>query len=121
MTKKELNQCKRSIERLNNDLAAFAKQTESDFAVLYEDANTSFSIANIRLNAAGTKLTYLYDFLDGTGFRREDERVDFADDVAEAVTFWRACLRRAKRYWAMDTEKLDAIQDGEQEDDNDED
>lgn len=119
MTQKEINQCKRSIERLNKDLAAFAKQTESDFAVLYEDANTSFSIANVRLNHDGTKLTYLYDFLDGEGFRRSDERVDFAEEVADWVSFWRACLRRAKRYWAMDTEKLDAIQDGEQEDEED--
>jgi hypothetical protein len=39
--------------------------------------------------------------------------------VTEWVSFWRACLRRAKRYWAMDTDKLDAIQDGEQEDEED--
>lgn len=39
------------------------------------------------------------------------------DGIAEWIKFWRACLRRAKRYFAMDTDKLDKIQDGEIEDD----
>ena len=38
------------------------------------------------------------------------------DDAREWLSFWRANLRRAKRYWAMDTETLDAIQDGIKED-----
>ena len=38
------------------------------------------------------------------------------DDAKEWLSFWRANLRRAKRYWAMDTEALDKIQDGEIED-----
>jgi hypothetical protein len=33
-------------------------------------------------------------------------------DAREWLSFWRANLRRAKRYWSMDSERLDAIQDG---------
>ena len=34
--------------------------------------------------------------------------------------FWRKCLKRAKRYWAMDPDRLDKIQDGVIEDVNEE-
>ena len=34
------------------------------------------------------------------------------DDAKDWLSFWKANLRRAKRYWAMEVEKLDAIQDG---------
>ena len=35
------------------------------------------------------------------------------DDIQDTLKFWRANLRRAKRYWAMNAEILDKIQDGE--------
>ena len=38
------------------------------------------------------------------------------DDIQDTLKFWRANLRRAKRYWAMDAETLDKIQDGQVED-----
>ena len=38
------------------------------------------------------------------------------DDAKEWLSFWRANLRRAKRYWTTDAETLDKIQDGEIED-----
>ena len=41
------------------------------------------------------------------------------DGISEWIKFWRACLRRAKRYWEMDTDTLDAIQSGEKEDNED--
>jgi hypothetical protein len=40
------------------------------------------------------------------------------DDAREWLSFWRANLRRAKRYWEMDTDKLDAIHDGLIEDED---
>ncbi len=42
------------------------------------------------------------------------------DGIMDTVKFWRKCLRRAQRYWSMDSEELDKIQDGEIEDTNDE-
>ena len=41
------------------------------------------------------------------------------EDAKEWLSFWRANLRRAKRYWATDAETLDKIQDGEIEDTTD--
>ena len=38
------------------------------------------------------------------------------DDIKDTLKFWRANLRRAKKYWAMNAETLDKIQDGEIED-----
>ena len=38
------------------------------------------------------------------------------DEAKEYLSFWRANLRRAKRYWSMDTGTLDKIQEGEIED-----
>ena len=50
----------------------------------------------------------------------EEEGVYFEDEyysgIMEAVKFWRACLRRAKKYFAEDPEVLDRIYDGEMED-----
>ena len=42
--------------------------------------------------------------------------VTFDDEARDYLTFWRGNLRRAKKYWEMDIETLDAIQDGAKED-----
>ena len=42
--------------------------------------------------------------------------VRYYSGIMEAVKFWRACLRRAKKYFAEDPEVLDRIYDGEMED-----
>lgn len=47
---------------------------------------------------------------------REAERMLDEDDAREWLSFWRANLRRARRYWAMDADRLDAIQEGVIED-----
>ena len=69
---------------------------------------------------------YLYD--GQTEFEvivRQDEESgeyyeDDIDGIMAYIKFWRSCLKRAKRYWSMDSEKLDAIQDGEAEDEEEE-
>ena len=43
------------------------------------------------------------------------------DEARDYLFFWRACLRRAKRYWSMDAIELDRLQDGEVEDKEEED
>lgn len=96
----------KAFERFNADLEAFRKETGDELATLYEDAYTSRNVKSFRLSLAGT-LTWKED-------GKWDRETMFDDDEArDYLSFWRSCLRRAKRYWSMDTEKLDAIQDPE--------
>lgn len=95
-------------QKFNADLDAFRKETGDDLATLYEDAYTSRNVKDFRLSLAGT-LTWIED---GHG---ERETLFDDDEAREWLSFWRANLRRAKRYWSMDTETLDRIQDPEDE------
>ena len=114
----------KAVERLDHDLQAFAKETGEGIAALYEDANTCFTLSG--LSVKDGKLCYMFDG------RPEEDEVVLLDDmtgeyyeeevygIMDSIKFWRKCLRRAKRYWGMDPEKLDKIQDGETEDDEEE-
>lgn len=114
----------RMVEKFNEELEAFRKETEAEVAELYEDAFTSFTLANVRVEDG--RLIYDYDG------QVESEKVvlydeeeneyyeDGIDGITEYIKFWRACLRRAKRYWSMDVEKLDKIQNGDIDDEEDE-
>lgn len=110
----------RMVEKFNQELESFRKETDEDAATLYEDAFTSFTLKDIRVENGC--LIYEYDG------KTESERIvyqdaedgkyyeDDLDGISEWVEFWRKCLRRAKKYWEMNPDKLDAIQDGEAED-----
>jgi len=115
---------KRLLEKFCAQLDMFAKETCEEEVTLYEDAYTSFTLSNIRLENG----CLVYDY-DG---REERDTIVFFDEesgdyyeediygIADTVKFWKNCLRRAMRYWLMDVDKLDKIQNGEIED-NDED
>lgn len=113
----------RMVEKFNADLEAFRKYTDDDAAVLYEDAYTSFTLANVRVENGC--LLYEYDGRlekETIVLQYEDTKEYYEeeyDGISDWIKFWRACLRRAKRYWEMDTDTLDAIQSGEKEDDED--
>ena len=116
----------KAVEKFAAELEAWAKETGEKEATLYEDANTSFTLSDVRVYKGG--LYYRYDGMvemEGVVYYDEEEKTYFEtegmDSIMDYLKFWRACLRRAKRYWSMDTEKLDAIQDGEIEDQEDED
>ena len=129
MAKKDLNEyIKKShikaLEKFELELQEWARETGEEQPTLYEDANTSYTLSNLDL--VNGKLLYLYDgrteketivCMYTTGKYYEDELYGIMD----FIKFHRRNLRRAKKYWAMDPEKLDAIQDGEAEDieDND--
>ena len=110
----------RAVDKFNEELKSCAKETGEDEAMLYEDANTSFTLSNLRVEHGYLK--YRYDGCD------EKERIVIEgpregvyveteyDGIMEYVKFWRKCLKRAKRYWAMDPDWLDKIQDGVIED-----
>ncbi len=113
----------RMVERFNADLEAFREYTGDAAAVLYEDAYTSFTLANVRVENGCVQ--YEYDGkLEQEAIVLQDEDTkeyyeEEYDGISEWIKFWRACLRRAKRYWEMDTDTLDAIQSGEKEDNED--
>ena len=99
----------KAFERFNADLNAFRLETGDDLATLYEDAFTTRNVKNFRLSLAGT-LTWVEDD------KHERETIFDDDEARDYLNFWKACLRRAKRYWAMDTETLDAIYDFQRDD-----
>lgn len=116
----------KALQRFNEELKAWAKETGEEAPTLYEDANTSFTLSNIAISQDGT---LFFDYDGKTEFEAEvlfDEEEncyyenESSESIMEYIKFWRKCLRRAKRYWSMDCEKLDAIQDGEIEDENEE-
>lgn len=112
----------KALDKFKEELAAFAKETGEEKPTLYENAFISFRLYDIKVEKG--ELSYGYD--DGRDFEkcvhRDPETRKYYEDntIMEYVKFWRACLRRAKRYWAMDPDKLDAIQDGEVEDNEEE-
>lgn len=117
----------KAVQKFNEELQAWAKETGENPVTLYEDANTSFTLADVAISQDG-QLFYTYDGkVEFEVIVRQDEEtgeyyeVEGMDSIMEYVKFWRKCLRRAKHYWEMDPDKLDAIQDGEAEDEEEED
>lgn len=113
MANKVSDRMVKAFERFNADLKAFGNETEETFVTLYEDAYTTRKVANFRLYKNG-KLTWV-EMGDEISYQETEQLMD-DDDAKDWLSFWRANLRRAKRYWSMDTEILDKIQDGEMED-----
>ena len=107
----------KAFERFNADLKAFGEETGETFVTLYEDAFTTRRVANFRLYKNGN-LKWI-EIETGQMSREEVETLFDDDDAKEWLSFWRATLRRAKRYWATDAEILDKIQEGEIEDTTD--
>jgi len=116
----------KALDKFKEELEAFRKETGEEVAVLYEDPFTSFKLGDIKVENG--ILSYRYD--DGSSHERvvlrdPDTRkyyeVDYMDGIMDFIKFWRKCLRRAKRYWAMDPDLIDKIQDGEIEDKEEED
>lgn len=104
----------KAFEKFNADLRAFGGETGETFVTLYEDAFTTRRVANFRLYKNG-KLSWV-EIETGQLSRAETEQMFDDDEAKEYLSFWMGCLRRAKRFWSMDTETLDAIQDGEIQD-----
>ena len=124
MTMKTTDKLIKAFEKFNEDLKEFGEQTGEIFVTLYEDANTTREVANFKLYKNG-KLTWV-EMEDVYADRqmicepmKEEYHHTDDDDIKDTLNFWRANLRRAKRYWAMDAETLDKIQDGQVEDTTD--
>ena len=107
----------KAFERFNADIKAFGEETGETFVTLYEDAFTTRRVANFRLYKNGN-LKWI-EIETGQLSREEVEVMMDDEEAKEWLSFWRANLRRAKRYWATDAETLDKIQEGEIEDTKD--
>lgn len=112
----------KAVEKFAAELEEWRKETGEDEATLFEDAYTSFTLSNPRVENGC--LLYHQDGVDfSENMVRFDEETgeyweeDCMDSIMDYLKFWRACIRRAKRYWSMDVDKLDAIQNGDIEDD----
>lgn len=92
----------KAFEKFNANLEKFLK--DSDNSALYEDAFTSRQVSDFVIHSNGT-LSWIEDG------RVEREKMFDDDEANDYLKFWRACLRRAKKYWSMSTEDLDAIYD----------
>ena len=102
----------KAVENLNRDIEKFRLESspETGSVDLYENANTTRTICpDFKLKSNGD-LTWTED-----GKRELLDHFD-ADDIRDTIKFWRACLRRTRKYWEMDVETLDAIQEGEIDD-----
>lgn len=119
----------KAVEKFNEELRKWAEYTNGnpeDAPLLYEDINTPFTLANVRVEDGC--LNYVYDGREesekmvrqweDTG---EWEEVEGLDSIPDYLKFWRACLRRAKRYFAMDPDRLDRMADGDEDDIDDDD
>lgn len=100
-------------ERFNEDLKAFALESEGSEEVavtLYEDALTTRNVSDFMM-AKGGQLMWIEDG------KQESETIFDDEDSKDWLSFWRGCLRRAKRYWSMDAVELDRLQNCETNDD----
>lgn len=104
-------------EKFNDDLKAFALESEGSgdaMVTLYEDALTTRYVSDFLMTKGGSLLW----IEDG---KQESETILDDEDSKDWLSFWKGCLRRAKRYWSMDAEELDRLQDCEVKDINEED
>ena len=101
----------KAFDKFNADLQAFINETSDTTGVapIYEDAFTPREVRDFRLYFNG-KLTWVEDG------KKEAEQMFDDDEAREWLKFWKANLRRAKKYWSMDAEELDKIYDFEKED-----
>ena len=104
LTKRQQN----TIDKFNAELKEWAEYTGEKVATLYEDIWTDFTLEKVSVK--GNKLAYWYDG------RKETEQVYDWEEVKDYLSFWRSCLRRAKRYWETAPDTLDKMSDGEIED-----
>lgn len=100
----------RAFDKFDADLKAFSEETGEEYAILYEDAYTTREVKDFQLRPDGRLSWWENERREAT---LNVEQVLDDDDAREWLSFWRATLRRARRYWAMDVETLDKIQDGE--------
>lgn len=108
-----------AVNKLNEELKAFAKETDEEEPLLYEDIWTTFTLSNLRVEDGYFKYKYdgkeeeinmirHYENYNEDGSDHWEEE-DGVDSIMDYVKFYRKCLRLSKKFWNTDTEKLDAM------------
>lgn len=108
---------KKAIDKFIGDYEAFCNETGDRFQ-LAEDATTYYALNNVRVMKTCVKFTTEYSGVSATSY---NEVINDEQDLKEQLAYWKACLRRAKRYWGTSSEVLDAMADGTVEDDTEQD
>ena len=107
----------KAIEKFNTELQAWADETGDMPPQLSEDVFTSFTLWNIRVEDGWLLYEYDGQLEKDRIVRFDDEEQQYYEDefdgIMDAIKFWRACLRRAKKYWSMDSDTLDRMYDEE--------
>ena len=104
-------------EKFSEDLAAFAAETgEQGYVTLYEDPFTTREVKEFKMTPEGVLTWWEWETYSREQESQVTEQMLNEGDAREWLKFWRANLRRAKRYWQTDAETLDAIHDGRAED-----
>lgn len=104
---------RKEIEKFLNDYENFVKETGDKFQ-LAENASTYYAIIDVQVLKTCVKFTLTYEDVLSTSYC---EVIRDSEELDEQIRWWRACLRRAKRYWSTSSEVLDRMADGTQEDD----
>lgn len=108
----------KAFAKFNDELKAFGEETGETFVTLYEDINTTRRVADFHLCKNGKlkwvemELTYTKN---GSTYlsQGQTEQMYDEDEAKDYLKFWKACLRRARKYWATDGETLDKMAEGE--------
>lgn len=108
-------------DRTKKSIEKFYQQYQSDVLLIYggdkeqalaEDVSTYY-ILEIKILKTKINITETYTGI--SGFTSTDSITD-DDDAKEWLKKWRADFRRARRYYATDSDILDKMADGEIED-----
>lgn len=104
------------VAKFNEELKELAMETGENPPTLYEDYFTTFTLSDVRVE--GDEFVYIYDGSESKDpiFRMceegeseyKDDYFSYIDEIKEDIKFWRSCVRRARKYWSMSCEELDA-------------
>lgn len=112
-------------ERTKKAIAKFAQDYKDTVAKVYGIENADNALAEdcttyytLEVQVMKTKIKYTTTY-SGIGEHAYEESTNDEDEAKELLKKWRADMRRARRYWATDTDTLDRMADGEIEDPED--
>ena len=113
-------------ERTKKAVAKFVEDYKQAVAKVYggdaenamaEDISTYYTL---EVTVLKTRIKYATSYT-GIGEHSYEESTSDDDEAKDLLKKWRADMRRARRYWATDSDTLDKMADGEIEDTNEED
>lgn len=114
-------------ERTKKAIAKFVEDYKRTIAEVYGTENAEDALAEdcttyytLDVQVLKTKIKYTTNYTGICGSSYTESETD-EDEAKELLKKWRADMRRARRYWATDTDTLDKMADGEIEDTNEED